>query len=286
MVPTPNWPSYAPTKALAAGVLSGCSGSLVGMGGAFVAIPALTSRQIALSQHQAQATSLAAVLATGAGGAASFALAGSVDWLAAGAIASGGIVTASAGAKLSSQLPGHSLKGLLGAFMICMSGAVVLKPYLLDKDRADLQAGRGSDGVEAELWPQRLFKLAAIGCGVGVFAGVFGVGGGAITVPAVSVCMPELSHHQAVGTSCAAMVLPAASGLARHAQTGALVGWAALPLALGTVFGAFFGGRHIALELDEITLRTGFAILLATLGGRTLQGAAALRMAAVRNASK
>jgi len=251
------------------------------MGGAFVAIPALTSRGIALSQHQAQATSLAAVLATGAGGAASFALAGSVDWFAAGAIAGGGVITANAGARISAQMPGYAMKGMLGAFMICTSGAVVMKPYFFHEE-----AGHDKSGKVAQPLPQRLVKLATIGCAVGVFAGVFGVGGGAITVPAVSICMPELSHHEAVGTSCAAMVLPAISGLARHAQTGALVGWVALPLALGTTLGAFLGGRYIALELDESTLRTAFSILLAVLGARTLRGAAVLRTTASRLASR
>lgn len=69
-----------PVTAAAIGVTAGGLGSLVGMGGGFVAIPLLTSRLVGMGQHQAHATSVAAVLACGAAGAASFATAGSVDW--------------------------------------------------------------------------------------------------------------------------------------------------------------------------------------------------------------
>jgi len=268
-----------PAKIFSAGVLAGGSGSIVGMGGAFIAIPALTSRWIALTQHKAQATSLAAVLATGAGGAASFALSGAVDWSAASAIAGGGVITANLGAKLASQLPGHMLKSMLGMFMVCTAGSVMLKPMVVHaaqakEDDEDLER---SDATLVE----NFAKLAVVGCGVGIFAGVFGVGGGAISVPALTLCIPELSHHEAIGTSCAAMMLPAVSGLWRHAQTGALVPSAALPLAIGTACGAFLSARHIALQMDEVTLKSVFAVLLAVLGARTMQTAAAMRRAAV-----
>lgn len=271
--------SLKPSKIFAAGMLAGGGGSVVGMGGAFIAIPALTSRWIALSQHQAQANSLAAVLATGVGGAASFALAGAVDWSAVVAIAMGGTITANIGARLSSHLPGYTMKGMLGAFMVCTAGAVMLKPLLLEAKEG--QAAPDSS-VSEDAFPGQFAKLGMIGCGVGLFAGVFGVGGGAITVPALVLCLPELSHHEAIGTSLAAMVLPAVSGLCRHAATGALVPSAAVPLALGTVCGAFFSGRCIALQMDDDTLRYAFTLLMAVLGARTMQSAAVLRRAAVK----
>ena len=76
-------------KGLGAGLAAGSAGSLVGMGGGFVAIPAMTSRFMNLSQHEAHATSLVSVLFTGAAGGASFALAGSVDYGVAATVAGG-----------------------------------------------------------------------------------------------------------------------------------------------------------------------------------------------------
>ena len=95
------------SKVFGAGLAAGSAGSLVGMGGGFVAIPAMTSRFIGLSQHEAHATSLVSVLFTGTAGGASFALAGSVDWAVAATVAGGGIVTAQLGARFARQLPGN-----------------------------------------------------------------------------------------------------------------------------------------------------------------------------------
>ncbi|CAM9274778.1 unnamed protein product, partial [Choristocarpus tenellus] len=65
--------------ALAIGGTAGLLGSLVGLGGGFIAIPALTGL-LRLNQHQAHGTSLGAVLATGAAGSAAYALTGEVDY--------------------------------------------------------------------------------------------------------------------------------------------------------------------------------------------------------------
>lgn len=259
----------------ASGCCAGGAGSLVGMGGAFITIPALTSRWIALSQHQAQATSLASVFATGVGAATSCALAGAVNWPVVAALAGPGTIAANLGARLSSTLPGYTMKGLLGVFMVFTSGVVMAKPLLI-------QHNGGSDSSAPASTAEKFAKLCVIGCGVGVFSGLFGVGGGAITVPALTLSMPDMSHHEVIGTSCAAMVLPAVSGLCRHASTGALIPSAAVPLAMGTVIGSFFGGRYVALEMDENSLRNVFSGLLLVLGCATVRGGLALRRTALQ----
>eukprot|EP00752_Nemacystus_decipiens_P011559 g10264.t2 len=66
-------------KSTAIGGGAGMIGSLVGMGGGFVAIPFLTG-WLGLTQHQAHGTSLAAVFTTGAAGSTAYALAGHVDF--------------------------------------------------------------------------------------------------------------------------------------------------------------------------------------------------------------
>merc|ERR1740129_1302471 len=101
---------------------------------------------------------------------------------------------------------------------------------------------------------KRAATFAGVGCGVGLFCGVFGAGGGAISVPAMSLCMPELSHREVLGTSLAAMVLPAMSGIARHSRAGSIVFRAAVPLAVGTALGSFCGARYVALQVDEGSL--------------------------------
>lgn len=50
-------------------------------------------------------------------------------------------------------------------------------------------------------------------------AGLFGVGGGAVTVPALTLCL-GVSHYQALGTSLAAMVPTAVVGTYTHHTHG------------------------------------------------------------------
>ncbi|KAJ9436863.1 hypothetical protein DIPPA_30464, partial [Diplonema papillatum] len=75
-------------KTFGVGTAAGFLGSLIGLGGGFVAVPLLTGT-LKLTQHQAHGTSLAAVTATGTFGALSYGSVGSVDVTAAMAIACG-----------------------------------------------------------------------------------------------------------------------------------------------------------------------------------------------------
>jgi len=201
-----------------------------------------------------------------------------------GAVAGGGIVTANLGARVAEVLPAYALKGMLGVFMLCIGPAV----YFKEEIRARVESNRAvtlkdhTAVEESNLAPGSIAKLAAIGGAVGIFCGVFGVGGGAVTVPAVSFCLPDLPHQTAIGTSLAAMVLPAISGIVRHVQTGTIVFAAALPLIVGGVVGSYLSGRFIALELDEATLRGIFTLVMVVMGGRIFQGALVARRASLQ----
>merc|ERR1719506_2538636 len=106
--------------------------------------------------------------------AASFALSGAVDWSAVVVIALGGAVTADFGARLSSRLAGRTMKSLLGAFMMCTAGCVMMRPVGTDARAEDLS----SDNVVPACVDHETFaKLGFIGCGVGFFAGVYGADG-------------------------------------------------------------------------------------------------------------
>ena len=60
--------------AFAIGSIAGTIGSLVGMGGSFVALPMLTSKRLlAMSQHSAHGTSMATVFFTSIGGCLAYA---------------------------------------------------------------------------------------------------------------------------------------------------------------------------------------------------------------------
>lgn len=72
-------------------------------------------------------------------------------------------------------------------------------------------------------------------------------------------------------------MFPAAiSGSLAHFRQGTLIPMAALPLALGSVTGAFVGGK-LGKHIDEQQLKIGFCGMMAIMGTKTLL--AALKMA-------
>ena len=106
---------------LAAGVLSG----LLGVGGGVVMVPLLVA-VIGLTQHEAHATSLAAIIPIAAVGALRFAADGTVDVGLAALLAAGSLVGAPLGARLMARIGAGSLGMLFGALMIAVALQLLL----------------------------------------------------------------------------------------------------------------------------------------------------------------
>lgn len=130
-----------------------------------------------------------------------------------------------------------------------------------------------------------VLKMSAIGLGSGFLAGVFGVGGGVVTVPAISLTT-DLSHKEVLGTSLAAMVIPALTGSVTHFRQGNLLPRVSVPLAVGTGLGAFFGGNYAARHLDDTSLKWAFAGIMLAMGARTVSAARAASVAAKATRAK
>jgi len=97
---------------LAAGIMSG----LLGVGGGIILVPLLVAL-VHLSQHQAHATSLAAIVPIGAVGALTFALDGEIDLKVAGLLALGALAGAPVGAHIMARIKERPLKIMFGVLM-------------------------------------------------------------------------------------------------------------------------------------------------------------------------
>jgi uncharacterized protein len=113
--------------------------------------------------------------------------------------------------------------------------------------------------------------LLAIGVLAGISAGMFGIGGGLIVVPAlVFVC--RLSQHSAVGTSLGALLLPvgALSAWVYWKNGNLNVGYAVL-LAVGLLLGGYIGAK-IVQPVSDLTLRRMFGAFLFLVSIRMMWG--------------
>ena len=107
----------------------------------------------------------------------------------------------------------------------------------------------------------------AIGALGGILAGIFGIGGGIVIVPAL-VFFGKLSQKTATGTSLGALLLPAgALGVYAYWREGHADAPAALWVALG-LFAGTWGGALLAQALTEATLKKAFAVLLVVVAAR------------------
>lgn len=116
-----------------------------------------------------------------------------------------------------------------------------------------------------------LMQLLAIGLVAGVAGGMFGIGGGAIMVPAMVLLM-GMDQKFATGTSIAAQILPIGlfAAIVYHRNSNLNIGHAVLiaaGLLIGNLFGALFANQpYISSEL----IKKLYGIFLLAIGLRYL----------------
>jgi len=177
---------------LAAGLLSG----LFGVGGGTVIVPLLVLL-LRFDQRLAAGTSLAAIVPTATVGVISYAVHGSVAWIPALLLAAGAVLGAQGGTWLLARLPQDVLRW---AFVVFLLVVVVMLFIVVPSRDAELPVTWGS-GI----------ALFAVGVFTGVMAGLLGVGGGIIVVPALLLLFGA-SDLVAKGTSLLMMIPTAISG--------------------------------------------------------------------------
>jgi uncharacterized membrane protein YfcA len=243
------------------GLLAGLMSGLFGVGGGTVIVPLLVL-VLGFDQRFAAGTSLAAIVPTATVGVISYAIHGSVAWIPALILAAGAVVGAQIGTWL---LPRVSLTVLRWAFVGFLA-AVIVSMFLVIPSR---DAGLPITVIT-------VIGFIALGVVTGILAGLLGVGGGIIVVPALMILFGA-SDLIAKGTSLLMMIPTAVSGtignVRRHnvdLLAAALIGVAACTT---TALGAW-----IATLIDPFTANILFAIFLVVIafqmGIRAVRGRA------------
>jgi len=118
--------------------------------------------------------------------------------------------------------------------------------------------------------PVELTALVGIGIGAGILAGLLGIGGGLVMVPAM-VLVLGFDQHVAQGTSLLVIIPAALSGTVTHYRNRRVSLRDAAFLAAGGVAGAALGSL-LALSVDEAVLRKLFAVFLVVVGLQIMLG--------------
>jgi hypothetical protein len=111
-------------------------------------------------------------------------------------------------------------------------------------------------------------QFIIIGLIAGVLAGMFGIGGGIVIVPAL-ILVAHMKPQTATGTSLAALLLPVgALGAWQYYRHHSLNIHAALWIALGLALGAYVGAS-LAMKLPPRELQRLFALFMLIVAIRT-----------------
>lgn len=240
------------------GLASGLFSALFGVGGGIVAVPLLllTGR---FSERPAMATSLAAIGITAVAGTVSYAAEGKVQPWEALLLGLPAAVGAYFGATWQQRVPQRRLSYLFAALLLGI--AVFLA--------AD--TGSSSDVDDIQLGAGVVAAAIAVGLVAGVVAGMFGVGGGILFVPALTLVIGMGQLH-AEATSLLAVLPTVASGIWRQRRFGNIRWQAAALLGVSSIAGVQ-GGVHIALGVPEQILSRLFALLLLFVAAQIAQRA-------------
>lgn len=240
------------------GVVAGLVSGLLGVGGAFVIVPALV-RWRGLTQRTAQATSLGITAVAATIAAATYLLSGlaesgGLEVPALAALMVSAPLAAALAARRLPQVSELAARRLFGLAMLALIPAVLLVgPHHV------VSAG-----------PIRMLMLVVVGAIAGTLSGFLGIGSGLLLVPLL-VLLVTSSQRVAQGLSLLAIAPTALAGSIVHWRTGLLrldvVVWIAAGAAVGAVTGA-----SLAQVANERVLRWLLVGALAAVGLQQLRG--------------
>ncbi len=273
---------------IAVGAVAGVLSGMFGIGGGAIIVPALILF-LGFEQTTANGTSLAALLLpVGVFGCIEYFRSGKLKIAPALTVAVGLALATWFGASLALSVPRELLKGMYGVFLLYYAWRYIAPRKWLAEIRGQQVAPALEDADIDPRSPRVLLVSFSIGLIAGIASGLFGIGGGVVIVPFL-MTFAGFDQKLATGTSLGALLLPVGlPGVLRYSnvadaasvpapefltnflpQIGDVALWAAAPLAVLLLGGAFFGAR-ITLSLPNKTVRRLYGAFLLFVGLRFL----------------
>ena len=253
---------------IALGLLTGFSAGMLGIGGGLIMVPVLTiifSAQGLLADqalHLALGTSMATIFFTSLSSLRAHHQHQAVDWRVFKQITPGILLGTLLSSLLAAHIPSKPLALFFTLFVCCVAVQMILN--LKPKPTRELPGAGG---------------IFVVGTGIGALSALVAVGGGAMTVPFLSLC--NVRVQKAIGTSAAVGFPIAVGGSLGYIYNGWAssglppwsLGFVALPTLLWMVPPSMLAaplGAKLTHRLPVSTLKRIFACLLIGLAVKML----------------
>ncbi len=251
------------------GIIVGLLGSLVGVGGGFILVPAMLFVYPQMSPSQVTAVSLAVVMFNAWSSVVVYGKRGWISWRVAFLWALSGLPGVWLGTWTVARVSAEQFANVAGLSIIAMGCWLLVRVW---RGKAAERQKPNSEEIKREAAQAR---WSAVGSLVSMFVGFvsafLGVGGGVVHVP-VLVGAFGFSPHFAVSMSQFLVAFMATGSTGIHLTQGNLTGWAfaVLWLGSGAVVGSQVGarlagrvnGRSVMLLLAFVLLLSGARMLL------------------------
>lgn len=236
------------------GIIAGILSGLFGIGGGIILVPSIIVF-FGVDILDANATSLAAMLLpVGALGVWAYYKAGFINIKESLWIAVGLFVGSFFGGEMAVNISESLLAKLYAGILLYIALSYFdLFSYFRKKTTSEASA-------QPKL-KKTFLAFVLVGLGAGVFAGLFGKGGGIIIVPAL-IGIFRYDPKMAAATSLAALQLPVGlPSVIVYAQNGHLQIQNAALIAVGIIIGAFFGSK-LGVKLPSAVFKKAYAVFL------------------------
>jgi uncharacterized membrane protein YfcA len=246
------------------GFFSGILSALAGVGGAVVTTPGI--RALGAPPIIAVGSTVPAIIPSAITGTIRYHRAGLVRWRVGLWCGFAGMAAALLGVWTSSRVDGQLLMVLTALLVLWSSWSLLGSEVRHRREGRRLRSvgAAAAATVPVDTMATSVLLLVALGLGSGFVAGLLGVGGGIILVPAFTVVL-RMPVKETIATSLVAMALMSVASLFGHAVAGHIDWTYALPLAIGVIPGARLGSK-VTVTVSERASRLICGFLLLTLG--------------------
>ncbi|WP_209125033.1 sulfite exporter TauE/SafE family protein [Alkalihalobacillus sp. BA299] len=256
------------------GLIAGTLGSLMGLGGGIVVVPALmmlsgyVSILAGITPQVAVGTSLLIMIFTGLSSTIAYLKQKIVDYISGAIFLTGSIPGALFGVYLNKGIDVSSFLIYFGLFIIIISFILMIRGYLkpIKVGKKAIKREYINDLGETAQYGFSPWIAIPIAFVVGMLSGLFGIGGGSLMVPAM-ILLFGFPPHMAVATSMFMIFFSAISSSISHIALGN-VDWF---YAMALIPGAWIGGKLgavISQRLKSDTLVMMLRIFLIVIGAR------------------